>query len=68
MTHQSNKYKEGEKDFPLSNCYVENQVKGGYVRKCVYPHNSVPTLTEEGKKRRVRSPLIAAFGLDENGK
>ena len=63
----SNKYQEGESDFPLSDCYVENQIKAGYVRKCVYPRNSLPTLTEEGKKRGVRSPFIAAFGLDENG-
>ena len=63
----SNKYQKGESDFPLNDCYVENQIKAGYVRKCVYPRNNLPTLTEEGKKRGVRSPLIAAFGLDENG-
>ena len=56
-----------ESDFPLSDCYVENQIKAGYTRRCVYPHNSVPTLTEEGKKRGVQSPLITAFGLDESG-
>ena len=56
-----------ESDFPLSDCYVENQIKAGYTRKCVYPRNSVPTLTEEGKKRGVQSPLITAFGLDESG-
>ena len=43
----SNKYQKGESDFPLNDCYVENQIKAEYVRKCVYPRNSLPTLTEE---------------------
>ena len=40
----SNKYKEGESGFPLNDCYMENEIKAGYARKCVYPRNSLPTI------------------------
>ena len=50
----------------LDDCPVETAIKNGHQRKRSYPENSVPVLPE-GVKKGVRSPLIAAFGLDENG-
>ena len=63
--NQMTKSRGMEADFPLDG-YVERQIKDGYKRKCAYPNNGVPKL-KKGDNRGVRSPLIAAFGLDKNG-
>lgn len=53
-------------DFPLKG-YVESKIKSGYKRKCAYPNNGIPKLPK-GDNRGIRSPSIAAFGLDKRGK
>ena len=56
-----------KKDSSLDDCYVENAIKNGYKRKRSYPDNGLPELPE-GTKKRIPSPLIAAFNLDKDGK
>ena len=51
----------------LDDCPVETAIKNGYQRKRSYPENGLPKLPE-GLKKRMHSPLIAAFNLDKNGK
>ena len=56
-----------KKDSFLDDCYVENAIKNGYKRKRSYPETGLPKLPE-GFKKRIPSPLIAAFNLDKDGK
>ena len=51
----------------LDDCPVETAIKNGYQRKRSYPENGLPKLPE-GLKKRIPSPLIAAFNLDKDGK
>lgn len=62
---QADKKRRMEEDFPLDG-YVERKIKNGYKRKCAYPDNGIPKLPK-GDNKGVRSPSIAAFGLDKNG-
>ena len=60
------KNKENFSQGALDDCAVEQAIKNGHQRKRCEPATSIPKLPK-GYKRRMQSPLIHAFGLDENG-
>ena len=50
----------------LTDCPVETAVKNGFQKKRTDPYDSLPNMMERSN-RGIKSPLIAAFGLDKNG-
>ncbi|MBE8159024.1 MAG: hypothetical protein HAW59_06535 [Betaproteobacteria bacterium] len=51
-------------DFPARDSYVDQRIRNGDRRNCVYPPNSIPK-QKEGERKEM-PPLLSVLGKDIN--